>query len=85
MITLLALALMSNSTSQNDVKPVPYLLDHCYCTDSDFNARCLKILQVGQVSYRYSIETGAGYKGSFVNTIAIIDDVYPLEVSCEKK
>lgn len=81
MITLLALFLISNASPLP--LAAPYLVSHCYSSDSEFNPRVIKILEVGQKEYRYSLFTQGEFYGNMSNSIDTINSVYPKEVVCE--
>lgn len=83
MTSLIALFLISNANPES--LPVPYLVSHCYSSDSEFNPRVIKILEVGHSEYRYSLFTQDEFYGNMSNSIDTINSVYPKEVVCEKK
>jgi hypothetical protein len=79
MTTLLAIYFMTSPSQA----PVLYKADHCYCDDSEFAPRCIKILEVGKKEYRYQVLTQVGYMGNFNNSFDTINDIYNKEVSCK--
>lgn len=82
MITLLTLYLAS--LPQTAV-PTPLLVGHCYSSDSDFNTRIIKIVEVGKTDYKFMLYTGGDWFGVLSNFKETVEYNYTKEVTCEKK